>query len=274
MNRSSIPVHQTFGFERDPFRPDPAAVWLDERREEALEQLTDLVGRGGFGVLTGPPGCGKTMLLGHLCSQLAPTVHRIIYVACAECGPVDLMRLLCAGLDLEPSLGKGRMMRRVHDRVAEMKGITPVVVVDETQGLPQATLETLRVTCSGGLDGRSPFAVIMAGADELLGRLTLRVSEPLRQRITVYADVSALTRSQIVEYLRHRFETAGVCAEIVSAEALSLLFDATGGVPRQVDKLTAEALRRAAREGAASVALDHVQRAARTVLGPGAEVTS
>ena len=274
MKTNDTPVRELFGFERDPFVPDPAAIWLDDQREDAVEQLQSLVARRGFAVLTGPAGCGKTILLGHLCLQLGANTHRIIYVACAECEPTDMLRLVCAGLDLEPALGRSRMIRRIADRVAEMKGITPVLIIDEAQSLPQATLETVRVTCSSSLDGRNRFAVIMAGADEFLGRLALRVSEPLRQRVTVYAEVAPLTRQQTRDYLRQRVETAGVHADIMAGEALNLLFDVTNGVPRRIDKLADEALRRAAREGATGVALDHVRHAARIVFGPRPETQS
>ena len=267
MNTNNLPVRELFGFERDPFVPDPATIWLDDERRDAIEQLEGLVDRGGFAVLTGPAGGGKTILLGHLCSQLNGTTHRVIYVACAEYGPADMLRLICAGLDLEPPLGRSRATRRIADRVAEMKGITPVLIVDEAQSLPQTTLDALRVLCSHGPSGRNRFAVIMAGTDEFLGRLSLRVCESLRQRVTVYADVALLTRAQTQDYLRHRFETAGVTRDIIVGEAFSLVFDITNGVPRRIDKLADEALRRAAREGTAAVALDHVQRAARTVFG-------
>jgi len=271
MKTNDVPVRELFGFERDPFQPDPAGIWLDDRRTEAVELLRGLVARRGFGVLTGPAGCGKTVLLGHLCLQLSPSSHRIVYVACADCGAADMLRLVCAGLDLEPALGRSRMIRRIADRVAEMKGITPVLVIDEAQSLPQATLETVRVTCSGGLDGRNRFAVVMAGAEEFLGRLALRVCEPLRQRVGVYAELGPLTREQARDYLRQRFETAGVAADIIAGEALNLIFDVTNGVPRRIDKLTDEALRRAARERSPAVALDHVRRASRTVFGTGPE---
>ena len=274
MNTTNLPVRELFGFERDPFVPDPAHIWLDEQRQDAIEQLNALVHRGGFAVLTGPAGCGKTILLGHLCSKLGPTTHRVIYLACAECEPPDMLRFVCAGLDLEPTLGRSRMTKRITDRVAEMKGITPVLVVDEAQSLSHATLEALRVICSNGLDGRHRFAVIMAGTDEFLGRLALRVSEPLRQRVTVYAEVAPLTRPETGDYLRHRFEAAGVARDVVAGEALNLVFDITNGVPRRIDKLVDEALRRAAREGTSGVALDHVQRAARTVFGTRMEAQS
>ena len=274
MNNNNLPVRELFGFERDPFVPDPLHIWLDEQRQDAIEQLAGLVDRGGFAVLTGPAGCGKTILLGHLCSKLSPTTHRVIYMACAECEPPDMLRLVCAGLDLEPTIGRSRMTKRITDRVAEMKGITPVLVVDEAQSLPHATLEALRVICSHGLDGRHRFAVIMAGTDEFFNRLTLHVSEPLRQRVTVYAEGAPLTRAETRDYLRHRFETVGVTRDIIAGEALSMVFDITNGVPRRIDKLVDEALRRAAREGAAAVALDHVQRAAHTVFGPRQEAQS
>jgi len=273
VNTHAVPVRELFGFERDPFQPDPASIWLDDLRRDTLEQLSGLIARRGFAVLTGPSGCGKTILLGHLCTQLPASTHRVVYAACAECGPADLLRLLGAGLDLEPSLGRGRTIRRIADRVAEMKGITPVLVLDEAQSLPYATLETVRVTCSGGLDGRSRFAVIMAGADEFLSRLALRICEPLRQRVTAYTQVAPLSRPQSRDYLSHRFQTAGVSGELIAGEAFSLLFDITCGVPRRIDKLADEALRRAAREGATAVALDHVRTAARLVFGNAPELT-
>ncbi len=273
-NEKTLPLRQLFGFHSEPFRADPHKAWLDEPRRESVEQFTALIERGGFGVLTGPVGCGKTILLGHLCSQLSENTHRVIYVACAECGPPDLLRLICSGLNLEPSLGKSRMTARIHQRVREMKGITPVLVTDEAQSLPQQTLDTLRVTCSGGLEGHNPFAVILAGTEEFLNRLDLRVCEALRQRITVYEEVQPLSRDQTSDYLRHQIEEAGASGELISGSAFTLLHDTTGGVPREINKLADEALRRAAREQSTAVTLDHVQSAARTVLGRKAETSS
>lgn len=267
MNPEPLPAKELFGFEHDPFRPDPAGLWLGGSRKEAVDDLADFIRRRGFAVLTAPPGCGKTALLGHLATRFQESAARIIYVACADCGPADLLRLIGAGLDLEPALGRSRMIRRIAARVAEMKTVVPVLIIDEAQGLPHATLETLRVTCSAGLDGRHSFAVILAGADELRSMLGLRINEPLRQRITLSRVLRPLTRDQARDYLRHRFERAGGTDGIISGQAFTLLFDAADGVPRVIDKLAAEALRAAAREQARAVTLDHVQIAARAVLG-------
>ena len=75
MNSNNLSVRELFGFERDPFVAHPAAIWLDDQRRDAIDQLTGLVSRGGFAVLTGPAGCGKTILLGHLCAQLGTTTR-------------------------------------------------------------------------------------------------------------------------------------------------------------------------------------------------------
>lgn len=274
MKTSQTPVRELFGFVREPFQPVPADIWLDDQRNETVELLHALVARRGFGVLTGAAGCGKTILLGQLSSRLGSNTHQVVYIACAECGPSDLLRLIGLGLGLEPTLGKSRMIRRIHDRVAELKGITPVLIVDEAQGLPQSTLETLRVTCSAGLQGKNRFAVIIAGAEELLGRLSLRVFEPLRQRLTVYAELTALNREQTGHYLRHRLESAGGPPELFNPETVNFLFEVTNGVPRRIDKLADEALRRAARSRSTVVMLEHVQAGARTVFGPTAETRS
>jgi type II secretory pathway predicted ATPase ExeA len=166
------------------------------------------------------------------------------------------------------------MTKRIADRVAELKGVRPVLVVDEAQSLPDATLEALRVICSHGLDGHHRFAVIMSATDEFIGKLRMRHAEPLRQRVTVYAELAALTRPDTADYLRHRFETAGVARDIIAEAAMSLVFDITNGVPRRIDKLVDEALRKAARERAQSIVLDHVERAARVVFGRRTEARS
>lgn len=271
MSEPTLPVRETFGFSRDPFAADPTGIWLDHTRRDALEDLHQLIARKGFAALTGPPGSGKTILLGRLCSELGQTNHRVIYIACAHYGPADILRQLCVGLGLEPTLGASRMRRRIQERVAELKGIIPVAIVDEAQSLPQDALEVLKVTCSAGIDGRNPFALILAGAEDLHTTLSLRLFEPLRQRITLFVSLHALSRSDTVDYVRQRLQHAGVERELFSGEATTFLFEATAGVPRRINKLADEALRRAAREKSPSVAIDHVRQAARRVFGPTGE---
>ena len=272
MNTPQLPWVQRFGFERDPFLHAPARIHLDPARQEAADRAEEFIARRGFALLTGPAGCGKTLLLGHICGRLNPNAHRIIYNACPDCGPADLLRVISAGLDLEPALSRTRMTRRIGDRLAELKGVTPVLILDEAQSLPQPALETVRTVCSHGMDGHNRFAVLLSGTDDLLARLALRINDPLRQRITLYLQLSPLSRDSTRDYLRNRLEQAGGQLDtLVGADALNLIFDVTAGVPRRIDKLTAEAFRFAAREQACSVALSHVQDAVRIVFGPRSE---
>jgi type II secretory pathway predicted ATPase ExeA len=81
------------------------------------------------------------------------------------------------------------------------------------------------------------FSVIMAGNDEFLQQLRLRINEPLRQRITCFQRLSVLSREDTKKYITHHMETAGVHHEIITDQASTLVYDMTSGIPRLVNSL-------------------------------------
>jgi len=256
---------QLFGLRAEPFLADPLHPFLDPSRRDALDRLQALVDRRGLAVLCGPPGCGKTLLLAHLISRLNPNTHRFLYLPDADARPPDFLRTVCLELDLEPPLGRARTLRRIAQRLAELKAIAPLLVLDEAQRLPVDTFDTLR-TLVAALDGRSRFAVILAGTDALLDRLALRLLEPLRQRVTLYLHLQPLSRALTHDYLHDRLQAAGGPPELHAPDALNLIFELTSGLPRLIDSLAAEALREAARLKQSIVSIDHVHAASQLVL--------
>ncbi|MBK8265680.1 MAG: ATP-binding protein [Nannocystis sp.] len=140
-------------FERDPHyqRLARAFCWL------ATEP--------GLGVLTGEPGVGKSAAIRHLCRALHPDEHRVLYLSDCAVKPLDLYRMLAAELGLRPSARAQIVadIKRALVTLVDERGIVPVVVLDEAQGLRDELLHELHGLCSLDFDGRDYLTLWLVG---------------------------------------------------------------------------------------------------------------
>jgi len=251
-----------------PFHGMPDEPFLDASRDECLKQLQTFLGYRGFAVITGPPGTGKTMLLNHLCRRLQPNENRVIYIPFATLSPSDMLRSICAGLGLEPVMSKSRMLLNIQERVAEIQPVNPVLVLDEVQKISHPTMEIVRLLANFNFEEKNLFSVIMSGNDEFLQQLRLRINEPLRQRITCYCRLAALSRKESAEYVNHHFQIAGAHQKIINDQAQALVHDLTSGIPRMINSLVLKALENAADNESQVIDLKHVKTARAMVQLP------
>jgi MSHA biogenesis protein MshM len=151
-------------FERDPHyqRLARAFCWL------ATEP--------GLGVLTGEPGVGKSAAIRHLCRALHPDEHRVLYLSDCAVKPLDLYRMLAAELGLRPSARAQIVadIKRALVTLVDERGIVPVVVLDEAQGLRDELLHELHGLCSLDFDGRDYLTLWLVGQPSLSRRLRLQ----------------------------------------------------------------------------------------------------
>lgn len=261
-----------FGFSSMPFSENEKAPFLDDSRKQMMKTMRSFLDYRGFAVLCGAPGTGKTMLLNHLCRSLQPNEHRIIYIPFAMLKPSDMLKNICLKLDLEPTVSTTKMLRRVQDRITEIQPVNPVLVLDEIQKISHPTLEVIRLMTNFNFEEKNFFSIIMAGSDEFLQQLRLRMNEPLRQRITCFQRLSVLSRENAKEYIKHQFETAGAHHEIITEQAASLVYDLTSGTPRLVNSLLSASLEVAADAGSRIIDLDHINAGNELVSLPTQEV--
>jgi type II secretory pathway predicted ATPase ExeA len=261
-----------FGFSSTPFSENEKTPFLDESRKRVIKRMRNFLDHRGFAVLCGAPGTGKSMLLNHLCRSLQPNEHRIIYIPFAMLKPSDMLKSICLKLDLEPTVSTTKMLRRVQDRITEIQPVNPVLVLDEIQKISHPTLEVIRLMTNFNFEEKNFFSVVMAGNDEFLQQLRLRLNEPLRQRITCFQRLSPLSRDDTKEYIKHQFETAGAHHEIITEQASSLVYDLTSGTPRLVNSLVFASLEEAADAGSTIIDLDHINAGSEVVSLPAQEV--
>jgi type II secretory pathway predicted ATPase ExeA len=259
-----------FGLSRIPFTILPHdPLWLDDHRKLILSRLQGTLRTGGFTVVHGKSGCGKTRIVHALQQSLNPNLYQSVHISHATLNQTGMLQTIAWKLGIEPAHTRPKNIRNIARHIQESR-ITPLVAFDELQSCAPATLEEIRLLCEidFGPDRRIP--VILIGTDEFPGALTMRQTHSLSQRIGQYLELRPIEAKDIHGYIRHHLQCAKGQTDLFSANALTRLAQLTGGIPRLIDNLARTALEFAAAQQAPSVELRHIDEAANLVFGPNA----
>jgi MSHA biogenesis protein MshM len=257
-----------FGLREPPFALTPDTRFLYERSgmQEALNVLLVAIRSGeGFVKITGEVGLGKTMLCRRLLRSLDGE-YTTAYVPNPSLTPAGLRFALAEELGLAPAAdwSSHTLLKKINEELLACAGIgrRVVLLLDEAQALPPATLEGLRLLSNLESEREKLIQIVLFGQPELdvmLGRPELR---QLRQRIAFAHRLQPLERSAAQGYLRHRLRIAGARRDdILSPRALRDLHRASGGVPRLLNILGHKALMAAYGQGVTAVERRHVRAA-------------
>src|SRR5579863_8734274 len=144
-------IFHFFGLREDPFKinPDPRFLVFTEQTRAAAAELTYAVrARKGLVLLTGEVGTGKTVLLRHLLDWLAEQKIPTALIFNSHIQPDHLLDFVLNdfGVPCQSKL-KSEKLLALHRWLLERyrAGETPVLVVDEAQGLGLAALEEIRL---------------------------------------------------------------------------------------------------------------------------------
>jgi type II secretory pathway predicted ATPase ExeA len=259
-------MQEAFGLTRRPFDKaiPPDLMWMDGGRDRALDRLIETVVHRQHALVVGEPGVGKTCVMRALRERLSPTRFRLHYVAHVTLGPRDFYRQLCYALGLAPKATPAAMfeaMQREFAQAASENRLHVVLVIDEAQLLPDATLGHLHLLCNFEWDSEPLLSMVFVGMPELCDRLKLGVHRSLLTRIHTKVELSAGSPDMTTAYVRKRIADAGSKSELFTADGLATLHELTGGLLRSVDVLAEASLRLAAAEEQALVDRKLVRRA-------------
>ncbi|MES9826218.1 MAG: AAA family ATPase [Candidatus Thiodiazotropha endolucinida] len=263
-----------FGFEENPFAitPDPRYLYLSRGHEESLAHLIYGTGpNGGFVLLTGEVGTGKTLLLRSLLAQqldnvdialiLNPRLSRREFIAtiCDELGieyegPPYSLKILIDILT--------RHLLRTH-----AEGKHTVLVVDEAQNLSPRVLEQVRLLTNLETSRHKLLRIILVGQPELQQMLERKEMRQVDQRITARYHLLPLNAQETGRYIAHRLAVAGVREDLFTPMALRLIHRFSGGIPRVINAICERALLAIYASGRQRAGVRLVWRAAREVKG-------
>jgi general secretion pathway protein A len=262
--------NQFFALRENPFNvnPDPRYLFLTRETRESFDGLTHgIKNRKGLLLLTGEVGTGKTTLLNHLLDwlhqQRTPTAF--IYNSHLEVSHLFDFVLTDFGIKFDSRLKDNAPLRLQQWLLERYRaGETPVVIVDEAQGLHDRVLEEIRMLLNLEACNEKLLQVVLAGQPELEDRLQQPALRQVKQRIALRCKTAALSLDEGHQYIQARLHIAGANgARIFSLEAMDAAHFYSRGIPRVINLLCEHALLNASVEQIQPVPVHFVAEVAR-----------
>jgi general secretion pathway protein A len=272
---------QYFSLKQSPFSiaPDPRYLFMSERHREALAHLLYGVSSGGgFVLLTGEIGAGKTTVCRCFIEQI-PGDCRLAYIFNPKLTVEELLLSICEefGITLGAA-GPGPVSVKGYvDAIngyllsSHAQGKNNVLIIDEAQNLSADVLEQLRLLTNLETNERKLLQIILIGQPELRSMLARPELEQLAQRVIARYHLGSLSEAETGTYVAHRLTVAGATAANPFSRALMpLVYRLTNGVPRRINLLCDRALLGAYVENSKEVTRPILRRAATEVFTDGA----
>lgn len=262
-----------FGLAEAPFSiaPDPRYLYMSQRHQEALAHLLyGLGGSGGFVLLTGEVGAGKTTVCRCLLEQI-PESCDLAYIFNPKLTVEELLSTICVefGIDFPPGNTSVKVFVDCINSYlldAHAKGRSTVLIIDEAQNLSADVLEQMRLLTNLETNQRKLLQIILLGQPELATMLAQPELRQLAQRIVARYHLGPLSKSEVPAYVAHRLDVSGAKRPLFSAALMGKLYRLSGGVPRIINVLCDRALLGTYVQGGDSVNRATLAQAAREVF--------
>ncbi len=244
-----------YGLKYNPFTPDvpTEALHIYPKLENFCWRIEHgLIKEGGFALITGDPGAGKSVglrLLSERLSRIRDIQVGILTHSSARLS--DFYRELgdIFGVPLSPH-NRWHGFKNLRERWLSHFNSTllhPVLFIDEAQEMPIVVLNELRLLASIQFDSNLLLSVIFAGDQRLNDKLRYDELIPLGSRIRIRYNIEPISSNQLLESLQHLLTCAGN-PRLMTQELMQTLCDHSMGNYRAMCTMAGELLATAAQQ--------------------------
>lgn len=267
-----------FGFVELPFSivPNSRYLYLSQRHKEAITHLQAGLGDGGgFAMLTGEVGTGKTTVAKAMLANLDENTKAGLILN-PTFSSRDLLEAICDEFKVSyPEEASLKQLNQViHDYLLRnhKMGWTTLLVIDEAQHLAADVLEQLRLLTNLETDTRKLLKVLLVGQPELQRLLQTTQLRQLAQRITGRYHLLPLDEKETADYITFRLHTAGGDKQLFDRSSTKLIAKYSHGIPRLINLICDKSLNLSYHKGNVVVDKQTVHQACEEVMQFQAEI--
>ena len=262
-----------FGLREAPFSiaPNPQYLFMSPRHREALAHLLyGIQSDGGFILLTGEVGTGKTTVCRCLMEQIPEDVDTA-YILNPKQTAQELLATACDELhiDYPENASIKVLVDGMNDFLlaSHQSSRRTVLIIDEAQNLSVDVLEQLRLLTNLETNQRKLLQIILLGQPELLKLLAKQELRQLSQRVTARFHLDALNKDEVADYIQHRLDTAGAKGSLFPLATVKRIYAISKGIPRLINLVCDRALLGTYVQNRLQVDVATVNNAAKEILG-------
>ena len=205
-----------YGLKWNPFAPNlpVEALWMTPALERFTWQLENLLPVGGFAMVSGEPGSGKSAamrLLAHRLGKLPDATVGVLTRPQSNAADFyrELGEIFSVKLSPHNRWAGFKVLRERWRAHVESSLLRPILFIDEAQAMKSEVLSELRILASAEFDSISYLTVVLAGDQRLPEFLTTDELVPLGSRIRVRLVLDSVSPEELTELLRFAMESAG-----------------------------------------------------------------
>lgn len=266
--------NEYFGLKDTPFSiaPDPRFIYMSDQHREALAHLLyGLNSEGGFVLLTGEVGTGKTTICRCLLDQI-PDNSSIAFIFNPKLTVEELLATICDEFEIKYPEGTSSIklfVDIINDYLlrSHAGGRKTVLIIDEAQNLSADVLEQLRLLTNLETNQCKLLQIILLGQPELKVKLEKPELRQLSQRIIARYHLDSLPKKDVGVYVAHRLSIAGLQKQLFPDSTITKLYQLSNGIPRLINVLCDRALLGAFTRGENRVSRSTLSKAAQEVFG-------
>lgn len=228
-------------------------LFISDSFKESRARLDYMKDKGGFLLVSGVPGVGKTTLLRSFAESLDSKFFKIAYAPLATVSVIDFYRQLAYLLAGHTPFKKDQLFRTIQETIFQLavnKKIIPIIVLDDSHFLKNENFFELQLLSNFNFDSLSPALFILIAQPHLLERLRRPAFEAFYQRISIKIHLQPLSMEETKRFIERVINIASGSTfhqqpqrqNPFNLQAMELIYKRSGGIPRLITTILEQAL--------------------------------